>query len=467
MLLGLQILPLLVIFLLAAPRRWAAMVFSVGVIFVPMGANLSLGSLSLYPVRILVLAGLLRCALRREYPDVSSVPCDRLVVLFALVMAASSVFREDVVGTFTNRMALSIDTVGTYVLFRTWISDWKGLSQYMRSMLVFLLPLGVFMSIEYITRRNLFHFVGGLPLESELREGSVRARGPFRHSILAGTFGAVALPMALAMWRSEPRLARLGACLSFLVVFLSTSGGPIMTLGAVVLALTLWFVRARMRIIVRGALIGLVFLHIVMKAPVWYLIARIDVGGGGYHRARLIDSAVQHFSDWWLAGTEYTRHWMPTGVTWSENHTDITNNFLRMGVIGGLPLMLTFVGFYRESFKELAVLLDSSDADSQCSRFGAWCLGCSLFGHGVAMMSVSYYDQSSAIFISLVAGIASGSAAICTSREDVLARGREDGAVDVADVPSMERAVSGGALALTVSGPGQHCGVHVSDACGS
>lgn len=419
MLLGLQILPLIAIVLLAVPRRWASVVFLIGVIFIPMGANVLLGPFSLYPLRILVLAGLLRCAVRREIPQMLPVPCDLLFGVFALLLAASSLFHEDFAETFINHTALSIDTVGTYFLFRTWIIDWKGLLFFMRSMLVFLVPLTLFMTIEYLTRRNLFHFVGGLPLESELREGSVRARGPFRHSILAGTFGGVSLPMAFAFWHTAPRLARFAVGLSLLVVYLSTSGGPIMTLGAVVVALALWRVRSRLSIIVRAALLGLVLLHIVMKAPVWYLIARIDVGGGGYHRARLIDSAVQYFHEWWLAGTSYTRHWMPTGVTWSEDHTDITNNFLRIGVIGGLSLMLTFMGFFRSSFKQLSAVLHSSDEDFDNYKYCAWCLGCSLFGHAVAMMSVGYYDQSTAVFYSLVAGISSGCSAILTRNQSL------------------------------------------------
>ena len=34
---------------------------------------------------------------------------------------------------------------------------------------------------------------------------------------------------------------------------------------------------------------------------------------------------------------------MPTGIHANEFHTDITNHFLQMGVLGGLPLLLVFV----------------------------------------------------------------------------------------------------------------------------
>ena len=57
--------------------------------------------------------------------------------------------------------------------------------------------------------------------------------------------------------------------------------------------------------------LGILVLHIIMKAPVWFFaFAHIDVTGSstGYFRATLIDQAVNHFSDWWLMGTKH--QWM-------------------------------------------------------------------------------------------------------------------------------------------------------------
>ena len=62
-----------------------------------------------------------------------------------------------------------------------------------------------------------------------------------------------------------------------------------------------------------------------------------------YHRAALIESAIKHLDEWWLAGTDYTRHWMPSGIPANENHTDLTNHYIAMGVMGGLLLLLLFI----------------------------------------------------------------------------------------------------------------------------
>src|SRR5207253_439216 len=94
-----------------------------------------------------------------------------------------------------------------------------------------------------------------------------------------------------------------------------------------------------------ATVLGIVVLQIVMNDPVYFLMARIDFTGSstGWFRAQLIRSSIQHLDEWWAVGTDYTRHWMPSGIYANEIHTDITNHFLEMGVWGGLPLLSLFV----------------------------------------------------------------------------------------------------------------------------
>ena len=97
-----------------------------------------------------------------------------------------------------------------------------------------------------------------------------------------------------------------------------------------------------------------------MKAPVWYLMARIDLVGGstGWHRAYLIDQALMHLSEWWIAGTDYTRDWMPYGVSWSPDHSDITNHYILLGVTGGIALIAAHVAVLTLAFKGVGRTLD-------------------------------------------------------------------------------------------------------------
>jgi hypothetical protein len=139
----------------------------------------------------------------------------------------------------------------------------------------------------------------------------------------------------------------------------------------------------------------IILLALFMKAPVWFLIARIDFAGGstGFFRAALISSTIDHFREWWLVGTNYTRHWMPTGVSWSPDHTDITNYYISMGVIGGMPTLISFVLIIIVSFRELSKSLRLFLQKSFKENIIVWTLGATLFAHIFTFLSIAYFDQ--------------------------------------------------------------------------
>jgi hypothetical protein len=408
MLPGHFLLTLAAVLLLMVPRRYAAAVFLTGAIFIPMGITLTLGNLNFFPIRVLALSGLVRIVLRSEWPRQFPTRSDRYVIAFGIICLLSSLGHNDPRATFIYNVGTGIDALGAYFLFRAWVREWDEVVGLMRLMLVLAIPLVFFMAIEYVTHRNLFSYVGGIPIESAMREGSVRARGPFRHSILAGTYGALCLPIAVAFWRRERLRATIGVVCSLAIVFFSTSGGPLMTLASVILALILWRYRVHLRTIIRSCIVLLLILHFfVMKAPVWYLMARIDVSGNAWHRAKIIDSAIKYFHEWWLAGTDVTRHWMPYGLRGQPDACDITNQYIGYGVRGGIFLMLAFALILGSCFKQLSAALRSLSEADRNRQFAVWCLGCVLFGHVYTMFGVNYYDQSIAVlysFIGLVAG---------------------------------------------------------------
>jgi hypothetical protein len=153
--------------------------------------------------------------------------------------------------------------------------------------------------------------------------------------------------------------------------------------------------RGRMRMMRYMALAGYVLLDVIMKAPAYYIIARIDIAGGstGWHRAALIESAIAHLNEWWLGGTDYTRHWMPTGVSWSARHTDLTNHYIFLGVAGGLPLMLLFIAILWRGFSYVGQYVKQGGSARQ-HAYLVWCLGASLFAQATTCISVAYFDQS-------------------------------------------------------------------------
>jgi hypothetical protein len=217
------------------------------------------------------------------------------------------------------------------------------------------------------------------------------------------------MAMAFCCWKQSRKIAMIGLFSAGAVVFTSGASGPIMMVLSIMFALAMWKVRQHLKMIRWFAVLMVILLDLVMQDPVYYLVARIDITGGstGWHRAALLQQAIEHLHEWWLAGTDYTRHWMPTGIYANENHTDITNHYLENGVWGGLPLMFLFMRVLYVAFKMVGNALRESEADTVERKAWIWVLGSILFGHVTNLFSISYFDQSVVFLYLVLACIAS------------------------------------------------------------
>jgi len=282
----------------------------------------------------------------------------------------------------------------------------EDLIRFCKCLSVLLVPLALCLIIEKITGRNVYAGLGADIQQAWVREGKVRASGPFGISILTGNVGGVSFPLMMLLRRQHLQFALVGLVACGLIVFSSASSGPYMSLFAGLTALILWRWRQRMGHI-RMAVIGVILsLAVVMEAPIWFLIARIDIAGGStsWHRAQLMDQAMKHIGEWWLVGTDYTRHWMPYGIQWSADHVDITNHYISLGVKGGLLLVLLFVAILFKSFQLLGHRMKALRIANGSTEFLVWCVGASLFAHCVSFIGVSYFDQSY-VFLFFVIGV--------------------------------------------------------------
>ena len=379
--------------LLLLPRRWAPLPLLIGACYMTIAQGIEVGSLAFTVIRMLVAAGFLRVIMRHERLAGGMTRLDWLMLLWAAWALISSFFHEEPSEALVFRLGLVYNTCGIYFLVRVFCQSLEDLVGLCCITAILLAPVAAEMLNERITGYNLFSVFGGVSARPEFREG-FRAQGPFRHSILAGTVGAVCLPLMIGLWRQHrrPAVLGIGACLA--MIFASGSSGPMLSAMVGIGALFLWRLRHRMRLLRWLAVFGYIGLDLVMMAPAYYLMARTGVGGGGWHRARLIQSSIEHLHEWWLAGTDYTRHWMITGVSWSPDHTDITNHYIKMGVIGGLPLMLLFIFILVKGFSYVGQAVTSGNNQEPGSQFFYWALGASLFANAAAMVSVSYFDQS-------------------------------------------------------------------------
>lgn len=217
------------------------------------------------------------------------------------------------------------------------------------------------------------------------------------------------MPLMIGLFQQYRKTAVLGTLACFAIVFASASSGPIMTLFAGIGGVMMWHFRGRMRIFQSLAILSYAALDLIMNAPAYYIIARIDLTGSStsWHRAALIEAAFAHLSEWWFAGTDYTRHWLSYGVSWSSAHADITNYYLKMGVWGGLPLMVLFISQLAIGFAYVGRTVKQVSVFYPQYGFMIWTIGVSLFAHSTAFISVSYFDQSFVFIYLTLALIAS------------------------------------------------------------
>jgi hypothetical protein len=168
-----------------------------------------------------------------------------------------------------------------------------------------------------------------------------------------------------------------------------------------------WRWRTSLFTIKVAAVLLLFAVQMVRERSIWYLISLIDFVGGstGWHRSRLLDSAMNHIGEWWLVGTDYTRHWMPYGLPSVPNHCDLTSYYVHLGVIGGLPLLITLLLILWRGFHLIGVRLRQLRATKSPDEFQLWCVGCALFAHTITFFTISYFDQVYVFFYSLVAAI--------------------------------------------------------------
>jgi hypothetical protein len=361
-------------------------------------------------MRIVVLFGWARLFVRREFRPIRLNALDKCVLAWAVVAIITHTLLWQTSDEFINRLGFGYNVLGMYFLFRFLLRGMEDIKRTFAMMAITVLPLAVAMLFERFTERNVFAIFGGVRAVTELRGGTLRCQGPFGHPILAGTFGASLLPFVVSLWwqgRKYKWIAAAGVVSATVIVATSGSSGPLMAYMAGCLGLLMWYGRRHMRQVRWGILLSFIALALVMKAPVWYLIQRVNIfsGSNGDHRALLIDQFVRHFSDWWLLGVKSTIGWA------DENMWDITNQFVLEGVSGGLAELALFITIIVFCFRTVGKATRRLPAaDGQAPRRLFWALGTTAFVHVTSFMSISYFDQNVVVWYLLLALIATTTA---------------------------------------------------------
>jgi hypothetical protein len=196
------------------------------------------------------------------------------------------------------------------------------------------------------------------------------------------------------------------------IVAFSNSGGPNSVLSVAVVGWLLWLMREKMQLFRRWFAALILLLALVMKAPVWYLPAKLSAftGGTGWHRSYLMDVAFQHLNQWWLAGMreEDTAAWFPY-ILPTVGGADITNQFLAFGTQAGLVAIGLLIYLIYCAFSQVGRGLGwvRQTPDVQDDEPLLWALGVALAANVSNWLGITYFDQFNVLWLLQLAALVS------------------------------------------------------------
>ena len=408
---------------LGLPRRGALTGFVAGILFLTQALYIDVGGFNLFALRILEVAAFWRVMARRELSLQSLGLLDKTVLWFVLYTTVVYALRTR--DGLTYRIGWAVDVTLCYLSFRGFIQSREDVKWLLKAMVVMLIPYAAIVAYDSVARNNLFALIGGRVGGAELlRDGRMRACGSFRHPSLLGTLGASFLPLyiGLAFDPSNRKVAGIGAAACLVIVWASNSGGPLSCALVAFVGWMLWPMRHHMRQVRWGIALMVLAMGLAMKAPIWYLIARLSsvTGGDGFHRSHLMNQAYVYLEKWWLAGMpiEETMDWFPYYIH-STGGADITNQFLSFGIAAGLGSMFLFILVLVRAFKTVGSAVNNArevDDGKNPDGYLVWGTGVVLAVHVFNWFGINYFDQMYAVWYGQLAiVVACGSTVVANS----------------------------------------------------
>lgn len=377
---------ILILMVFFIPRKWILLPFIMAACIVPAEQRLIFMDLDFTPLRMLVISGALKLLITGNNRTIHWNLFDKLFLSWVISGTIIYIIQWHTFSTVIYKSGVILDCLGLYYISRQSLSSWDDVFFTIKLFAFFAILSCPLLIYERVTQESLFKIFGRSI--AMFHRGRFRCCGPFPHSIMMGLFWANLLPLFYGCIKAKKNrifysiaIAATGTC-----VYLSGSSTPIMTVAAIVV---FWMIY-KYRMYGKGICIGLVCiltaLHFTMKAPVWHLVARVNVfsGSTGWHRFQLIDETISHFKEWALFGCRGVEHW---GV-WAG---DITNQYIIEGVTGGFITMLIFILIlaYAVSLTGKASLIPQTAQN----KWICWATCVSILGHSVSFFGVSYFGQ--------------------------------------------------------------------------
>lgn len=412
--------------LLLPPAR-AFSIYVITLLFYPVYLVVQLGTLDISLARIVVTVLLLRCLLNVQLGDKFNwCRLDSWVTFAAIanLCIALAAWKWPMLKSLENESGHLTDTYFAYLVARLCLTDYKAVVTSIKWVALALVPLAMLGVVESYTGWGPYYrLVVYCPWQQvteptlNMRSGFYRASGPFNHSILFGAVFVMFLPMVYWLrhqggsWRSL-RYLLVGA----LVVgaLSSMSSGPVMMLVFTSCFLLLERFKHYVKPIIILVIISLVLVGVASNRPIYHVLASYadPIGGSGWHRAKLIDVAIERFGEWWLAG--YGRQDPGWGAALGMTWTDITNNYLVAGVKYGMLGVIALCGVLVVSISMLIRLHNSTKDPLLMSWY--WAMGSIIVALIISFNAFCLFGQTNTLFYCILGFV--GSSANMSLRSD-------------------------------------------------
>ena len=397
---------------------YAFSVFIITLLFYPVYLVLQLGTVNISVGRIVVTVLLIRCLLNLSVRNKFKWHrLDYWVTFNALIhiFIAATFWKMPLMASVQNVAGNLMDTYLAYLTARLCLNDDKAIIISMKWIAFALVPLAILGVVESLTGWGPYtHLVVYCPwLEvSEptlnVRSGFYRAGGSFSHPILFGAVFAMFFP--LVFWlRHQSSSWRIISYVIIPVLIIGTlssmSSGPVMMLIFTICFVMVEHHKNWVKPLLVFLAISCVFVEIFSNRPFYHVLASYadPFSGAGWHRAKLIDLAIEHFHEWWLVGYGQTDPgWGPAlGMSW----TDITNHYLITGVRYG---MFGVVALFGMLFMSLHMLIQINKVSKNpLLKSWLWALGSVMVAFIISFNAFTVYGQANTLFYCLLGFVGS------------------------------------------------------------
>jgi hypothetical protein len=395
---------------------WGFVVYMAVLLFYPIYVVIQLGPLNIYASRIVVAALLVKYlldpGLRRQFKWQS---LDTWVMVYFGVTVFVSCMTQSPLKVLQNRAGIFMDTGFAYFAVRLCITSRDTMVTIVKWIAILLVPLAFLGFLEsaynwrpYVPLRQYCPWATEITIKPG-RLGFERAEGPLGNPGLFGVNFGMFLSCIWAL-RHEKGYWRTGAYLlsgaTMIGAISSFSSGPWVMLIIIIICLVLERFKRAVKPVIVLMILGSVTVAIISNRPIYHVVVSYlnPIGGTAWHRARLIDAAIDHFGEWWFAG--YGDKEVDWGNYVGMTFTDVTNHFIYDGIKYGIWGVIADSCVLAAAIHKLRRLHKNSN--EQPVKSLAWALGTAIVVTIAACMSITLFAQT-LTFLYIILGMVGSS----------------------------------------------------------